>query len=113
MHDRVGLRIRDLRRARRTRETTLAHMVGLSPGALSNFETGRRRISIDWLRRIAGALDTPVAYFLDAEGHGRAKIAPGDPREKRLIQAWRALGRQPTLRADFFRLVEHLRGGRR
>jgi hypothetical protein len=54
-----------------------------------------------------------VAYFLGDDSHGKSKIAPGDPREKRLIEAWRSLGKQPTLRADFFRLIEHLRGGRR
>ena len=40
-------------------------MVGITPGALTNFEKGRRRISLDWLQKIADALDTPVAYFLE------------------------------------------------
>ncbi len=109
----VGERIRDLRRAKRIRQKALARIVGLSPGALTNFEKGRRRISLDWLGRIAAALDTPVAYFLGDDGQGKTKIAPGDPREKRLIEAWRSLGKQPALRADFLRLVEHLRGRRR
>ena len=43
----------------------------------------------------------------------KAKIAAGDPREKRLMEAWRLLKKQPALRTDFFRLIEHLRGGRR
>ena len=109
----VGQRIRDLRKAKRIRQKTLARIVGLSPGALTNFEKGRRRISIEWLHRIADALDTPVAYFLGDDSHGRYKIATGDPREKRLIEAWRLLTKQPALRADFSRLIEHLCGGRR
>jgi len=113
LEEHVGQRIRDLRKAKRIRQKTLARIVGLSPGALTNFEKGRRRISLDWLGRIAAALDTPVAYFLDEHNRGKAKIVAGDPREKRLIEAWRSLGKQPTLRADFFRLIEHLRGGRR
>ena len=109
----VGQRIRDLRKATRIRQKTLARIVGLSAGALTNFEKGRRRISVDWLEKIAAALDTPVAYFLDEDSRGKTEIAPGDPREKRLIEAWRLLKKQTKLRADFFRLIEHLRGGRR
>jgi len=111
--DPVGQRIRELRRAKRIRQKTLARIIGISPGALTNFEKGRRRISLDWLREIAGALDTPLAYFLDEDRRGKRKIVPGDPREKRLIEAWRALGKQPALRSDFLRLIEHLRAGRR
>jgi transcriptional regulator with XRE-family HTH domain len=95
------------------RQRTLARIVGVSPGALTNFEKGRRGISLHWLGRIAAALDTPLAYFLGEESQRNAKIAPGDPRERRLIEAWRSLGKQPTLRADFLRLIEHLRAGRR
>ena len=113
MEEHVGQRIRDLRKAKRIRQKTLARIVGISPGALTNFEKGRRRISIDWLHKIAEALDTPLAYFLDGDLRGKSKIVPGDPREKRLIEALRSLGKQPALRADFLRLIEHLRGGRR
>lgn len=108
----VGRRIRNLRKAKRIRQKSLARVIGLSPGALTNFEKGRRRISLDWLQRLAAALDTPMAYFLTDDSPGKSKITPGDPREKRLIEAWRSLGKQPRLRADFFRLMKHLRGGR-
>ncbi len=63
----VGERIREVRKAKRIRQKVLARMVGISPGALTNFEKGRRRISLDWLHKIAEALDTPVAYFLPDE----------------------------------------------
>ncbi len=104
---RVGERIRDLRKKKRVRQYKLAWMVGISPGALTNFEKGRRHVSLDWLERIADALDTPIAYFLP-EGRGEKKLATGDPREKRLLAAWRLLGTNAVLRRDFLSLMEHL-----
>ena len=85
-------------------------MVGISPGALTNFEKGRRSVSLDRLWAIADALDTPIAYFLP---DGKKKIATGDPREMRLLAAWRLLG--TVLQRDFLSLMEHLgkRGARK
>ncbi len=102
----VGERICVLRKRKRVRQNVLARMVGITPGALTNFEKGRRSVSLDWLRRIADALDTPIAYFLLPKGRGEKKMATGDPREKRLLAAWRLLG--TVLRRDFLSLMEHL-----
>ncbi len=96
----VGQRIRELRKTQRVRQKKLAQMVGVSPGALTNFEKGRRRISLDWLQRISEALDTPMAYFLD-DPKPQSKIIPGDPRERRLLKAWR------RLRSDIRRPMGH------
>lgn len=98
---RVGERIRDLRKKKRVRQYKLARMVGISPGALTHFEKARRSVSLDWLRTIADALDTPIAYFLP---DGEKKMAAGDPREKRLLAAWRLLGTNAVLRRDFLSL---------
>jgi transcriptional regulator with XRE-family HTH domain len=103
----VGERIREVRKSKRIRQKVLARMVGISPGALTNFEKGRRRISLDWLQKIAEALDTPVSYFLPDE-KDRSRTTPGDPRERRLLAAWRQLGKGDVLRADFLQLLEHL-----
>jgi transcriptional regulator with XRE-family HTH domain len=103
----VGEQIRDVRKSKRIPQKVLARMVGISPGALTNFEKGRRRISLDWLQKISEALDTPMAYFLPDDKE-RSKTAPGDPRERRLLNAWRLLGRHETLRMDFLQLMEHL-----
>ena len=103
----IGEKIRDLRRSKRIRQKVLARMVGISPGALTNFEKGRRRISIDWLERIAEALDTPMAFFLPDEKE-TPKTSPGDPRERRLLTAWRQLAKNDLLRQDFLHLIEHL-----
>ena len=102
----VGQKIRELRKTRRLQQKKLAQMIGVTPGALTNFENGRRRISLDWLQKISEALDTPIAYFLE-DPRGKSKIVAGDPREKRLIDAWRRL-RSDVLREDFLRLMEHL-----
>ena len=64
----VGERICALQKREKVRQNVLARMVGITPGALTNFEKGRRQVSLDWLERIADALDTPVAYF---QGEGR------------------------------------------
>ncbi len=103
----VGERICALRKKKRVRQYVLARMVGITPGALTNFEKGRRHVSLDWLERIADALDTPVAYFL-GEGRGGKKIAAGDPREKQLLEAWRLLKDNPSLQGDFLRIMEDL-----
>jgi transcriptional regulator with XRE-family HTH domain len=103
----VGEQIREVRKAKRIRQKVLARMVGISPGALTNFEKGRRRISLDWLQRISEALDTPMAYFLPDEKE-QNRATPGDPRERRLLAAWRDLSKNEALKSDFLRLMEHL-----
>ena len=108
----VGERIRHLRKSKRLAQKQLAQMIGVSHGALTNFEKGRRRISIDWLQKIADALNTPLAYFLD-ESRTTSGITPGDPRERRLVVAWRKLGKDPVLQQDFLRLIEHMPRRRR
>ena len=64
----VGERIRDVRKSKRIRQKVLARMVGISPGALTNFEKGRRRISLDWLHKIAEALDMDSDELLRLAG---------------------------------------------
>lgn len=103
----VGEKIRDVRKSKRIRQKVLARMVGISAGALTNFEKGRRRVSLDWLHKISEALDTPVAYFLPDE-RDRKKTLPGDPRERRLLNAWRLLNGNERLQVDFLDLTDHL-----
>ncbi len=108
----VGERICALRKKMSVRQFALARMVGITPGALTNFEKGRRHVSLDWLERIADALDTPIAYVL-GEGRGEKKMATGDPRAKRLLAAWRLLGTHAVLRRNFLSLMEHLGKGKK
>ncbi len=103
----VGERIRALRMRKRVGQSVLARMVGISPGGVANYEKGRRGVSLDGLRRIADALDAPIAYFL-AEGRAGKKLAGGDLRERQLLDAWRRLKGNPTLKGDFRRIMEAL-----
>ena len=103
----VAERIRTVRKGNGIRQKDLAKAVGISHGALTNFEKGRRRISIDWLKKIADALDAPVAYFLEDDPRPSA----GRPKERRLLGAWREIG--PVLQRDFLRLIINLSKRRR
>ena len=102
----IDERIRDLRKSNGIRQKVLARMVGISASALTNFEKGRRHISLDLLQKISDALDTPIAYFLDERE--RKRIRPGDPREIRLLNAWRRLGSHAALRNEFLQLMKNM-----
>ncbi len=106
-HVRVGERIREVRKRSGIPQNVLAKAVGISNGALTNFEKGRRRVSLDWLQKIADALDTPVAYFIEED----ARTSAGHPKERRLLVAWRKL--TPLLRRDFLQLIIDLSKQRR
>ena len=64
MHAEVGQRIRELRQKRGMLQEELARKAGLSPSALSNFEQGRRRTSLDWLKKISKSLDVSVSDLI-------------------------------------------------
>ena len=60
-----GNRIRELRKRAGLTQIELAERIGLSQGQLSNLENGDRSLSLEWLRRIARALNCAVADLLD------------------------------------------------
>jgi transcriptional regulator with XRE-family HTH domain len=65
----LGLRIRDLRRQRGLTTRALAQRSGVSASMINQIETGASGASVTSLRRIAGALDVPLAeFFLDGDG---------------------------------------------
>ena len=103
----AGEIIRALRKSKRLPQYRLAKMVGVTPGTVANFEKGRRRISLHWLRKIAVALDTPLSYFLD-DARALKPSSGGDPRERRLLHAWRRLDGHPILLETFLQLMQHL-----
>jgi len=62
---------RDIRALRKSRGLTLAELalrVGRSIGWMSQAERGRSALSINDLRRIAGALGAPISWFFAHEG---------------------------------------------
>lgn len=89
MHAEVGQRIRTMRQKKGMLQEELARKAGLSPSALSNFEQGRRRTSLDWLRKIGKALGVPVSDLIP-ESRVRKPLAENQEEEKLLV-LWRKL----------------------
>lgn len=76
-------RIRERRRALNITIKQLAEIVGVSVGAISHYETGRRAPDPDMLSRIASALGVSVDYILgrdDADPSQKSEKAPEDMR---------------------------------
>ncbi len=92
MHAEVGQRIRELRQKRGMLQEELARKAGLSPSALSNFEQGRRRTSLDWLKKISKSLDVKVSDLIP-DSHTRKPLAE-NKEEQKLLGHWRKIGNQ-------------------
>jgi transcriptional regulator with XRE-family HTH domain len=61
----IGSRIRAIRTLRGTSSVELAKAAGVSRALISQIELDRANPSIDTLRRIAAALDSPIAALFD------------------------------------------------
>jgi transcriptional regulator with XRE-family HTH domain len=61
----IGKRIRTIRTLRGLSSAQLAQAAGVSRGLISQLELDRANPSIDTLRKIAAALDSPIAAFFD------------------------------------------------
>lgn len=60
----IGLQIKEKRTAVNMSQAILAELSGSSPQYISHVETGRKRISLELLVRIAHVLNTPVNILL-------------------------------------------------
>ena len=58
-------RIKELRKARGLTLQQLAEQVGSSNQQISQLETGRRRLNLDWLERLSSALDCQPLELVD------------------------------------------------
>ena len=103
MHTEVGQRIRTLRQKKGMLQEELARKAGLSPSALSNFEQGRRRTSLDWLRKISKALGVPMSDLIP-ESRVRKPLAE-TKEEEALLAVWRKIG-TPELQDQLLELIE-------
>ena len=74
--DRIRARLRALREERGLSLDAVANAAGMAPSTLSRLETGKRRLAVDHLAPLAGALGTSVDALL-------APDAPADPRVRR------------------------------
>ena len=82
-------RIRELRTARGLTLLNVADQLHTSQTQISRFETGERTINLDWLQRIAKALDTNVGELLNSIDNSHAARTPS---ERALIDLMRVNG---------------------
>jgi transcriptional regulator with XRE-family HTH domain len=70
VHQLIGTRLRQLRKARRFTLDGLAKSTGFTKSYLSKIENAKKVPPIASLARISEALDTDLAYFFDSNGEG-------------------------------------------
>ncbi len=61
----IGLRLRRLREQRKIGLRELARRIDCDPNALSKLETGKLRVTVEWLTKLSGALEVSVSEILD------------------------------------------------
>jgi transcriptional regulator with XRE-family HTH domain len=83
----VRVRIRSLRKARGWSLDNLAERAGISPSQLSRIETGHRRISLDQLTAISGALGKSLDELVESPDDSDVVIRP-DRDESRGLTTW-------------------------
>lgn len=63
----LGTKIRNIRKSRELTVSSLADQAGVSESYISQLESGRIDPSVSLLRKLAVALEVPIAAFFDAE----------------------------------------------
>src|SRR5690242_9230233 len=61
----VGLRIRDWRLKRALTQADLARRAGITQGALSNYENGKRDLPLSTVLGVTAALNVSIGHLLD------------------------------------------------
>ena len=107
MFKKIGQRIRKVRLEHGIKQKDLARKIGISQGALTNFELGRRKISLEWLLKISRALEVPVGYFMGAVEPPTDESTLG-PKEHRLLRAFRRMAADPRLQMELLHVVERM-----
>lgn len=64
----VGQRLRARRQTLGLSQRKLGEILGITFQQIQKYELGKNRIAVATLVRAAGALDAPLAYFLDGVG---------------------------------------------
>lgn len=108
MFKKIGQRIRNVRLEQGIKQKDLARRIGISQGALTNFELGRRKISLEWMLKIAKALEVPVGYFVSAVEAPMEEESTLGPKEHRMLRAFRRISRDPRLQMELLHVVERV-----
>jgi repressor LexA len=61
----IGERIRRIRKEKNFTQEELAWEIGLSPNYIGLIERGKKRPSIETLRKISEVLEIPISYFFE------------------------------------------------
>ena len=61
----IGKKLRDLRKSKGLKQEFLAEKLNISINAISQYETGKRKVDLDTLRKLAEILNVSTDYFLD------------------------------------------------
>jgi transcriptional regulator with XRE-family HTH domain len=61
----LGLKIQMAREEQNMSQDELAHAIGCSQSALSNYEKGKRHIYLEQLEKLSAVLNKPLDYFVD------------------------------------------------
>ena len=104
----IGRRIRIAREERGLKQVDLAPLVGYAANTISQWETGKRRISFDDLLRIAQALGKPLQYFLglDFAGADMGRATELMEEAKRRLEDLMVQAAQPGLPGLLGEIVE-------
>jgi transcriptional regulator with XRE-family HTH domain len=79
-------RIRDMRLRAGLSQAELAEIVGTTQAQIARLETGERRLTLDWMQRIARALSLQPSALLPT-----AALADVDAKEVELLAKFRAM----------------------
>lgn len=86
----LGSRVRELREGLGMSQDDLAKLVDVERTYISHIETGRTKLpSLDVLRRLAAALQTPVSDLIGALLGGKLDDSALDPNEQLLLNYFR------------------------
>lgn len=111
LQQRMGLRLRLLRRALSLTQVALADKTGLSPRRISLCEQGERHLAASEIYAVARHLDVPVAYFFDDfplqdEVDAVLAVDPGLRLEvEKFIRAFKGV-RDPRIRNELRALLD-------
>lgn len=78
-------RIRELRRARDWSQQALAEKIGVSKVTISDLELGKMALTLDYMRRIAKALDVTPGELLNEEDNPLLPVGT----ERELVERYR------------------------
>lgn len=87
----IGSRVREARGQARLTQRDLAAQIGVTFQQVQKYETGRSRMAVSMLCRIAEALDVPASTLVGGLLGEPREAEALEPRERELVIAYRAL----------------------